>query len=232
MSGGFGCLIGFVNDWALPDHISRSWDMVARYVIPEVNGLLSGFRESRQYVIDNRAPFQRAGRGHRGQDQLPRSRTDRVCRRRAQWSNDALRPPFRGTARSRRPPTPDALAGMRCLCREHLEASVLTAWVTIEIGQEFGQARSSDANVGVAASVIHEQRVAIGFQVPPARRNDVGRVTLAFVRCLGCEYPLVSTREHDARVVPIKQREPEPRHRSHTPGASGSITDQPPCRSQ
>ncbi len=61
LSGGFGCLIGFVNDWALPHHIARSWDMVARYVVPEVNGLLSGFRESRQYVIDNRAPFLRAG---------------------------------------------------------------------------------------------------------------------------------------------------------------------------
>ena len=61
LSGGFGCVIGFVNDWALPDHISRSWDMVARYVVPEVNGLLTGFRESRQYVIDNRASFLRAG---------------------------------------------------------------------------------------------------------------------------------------------------------------------------
>lgn len=61
LSGGFGCLIGFVNDWAMPDHISRSWDMVARYVIPEVNGMLSGYRDSRQYVIDDRAPFLRAG---------------------------------------------------------------------------------------------------------------------------------------------------------------------------
>jgi limonene 1,2-monooxygenase len=61
LSGGFGCVVGFANDWAIPDYITRSWDMVARYVIPEVNGLVSGFRESRQYVIDNRQPFRRAG---------------------------------------------------------------------------------------------------------------------------------------------------------------------------
>jgi limonene 1,2-monooxygenase len=61
LSGGFGCVIGFVNDWAIPDYIARSWDMVARYVIPEVNGLTTGFTESRQYVIDHRESFQRAG---------------------------------------------------------------------------------------------------------------------------------------------------------------------------
>ena len=61
LSGGFGCVIGFVNDWAIPDYITRSWDMVARYVIPEVNGLVTGFTESRQYVIDHRESFQRAG---------------------------------------------------------------------------------------------------------------------------------------------------------------------------
>ena len=61
LSGGFGCVIGFINDWAIPDYITRSWDMVARYVIPEVNGLVTGFTESRQYVIDHRESFQRAG---------------------------------------------------------------------------------------------------------------------------------------------------------------------------
>jgi limonene 1,2-monooxygenase len=61
VSGGFGTVIGFVNDFASPDNIAKSWDMVARYVVPEVNGLLKGFRESRAYVINNREPFQRAG---------------------------------------------------------------------------------------------------------------------------------------------------------------------------
>ena len=35
--------------------------MVARYVIPEVNGMLDNYRESQQYVINNREVFDRAG---------------------------------------------------------------------------------------------------------------------------------------------------------------------------
>jgi limonene 1,2-monooxygenase len=35
--------------------------MVARYVIPEINGFIDGLRKSRQFVIDNRAVFERAG---------------------------------------------------------------------------------------------------------------------------------------------------------------------------
>ena len=39
LTGGFGTAIGFVHDWANRDATSRSWDMVARYVMPEVNGM-------------------------------------------------------------------------------------------------------------------------------------------------------------------------------------------------
>ena len=40
---------------ATPQNVSKSWDMVARYVIPEVNGQLRSMRESNQFVIDHRA---------------------------------------------------------------------------------------------------------------------------------------------------------------------------------
>ncbi len=60
-SGGFGAVIGFAHDWANPENTRRSWDMVARYVVPEVNGYLDGLRKSQQFVIDNRAVFERAG---------------------------------------------------------------------------------------------------------------------------------------------------------------------------
>ena len=40
---------------------ARMGDMVARYVIPEVNGMLEGYRESQRYVIENREVFDRAG---------------------------------------------------------------------------------------------------------------------------------------------------------------------------
>jgi limonene 1,2-monooxygenase len=61
LTGGFGTVIGFAHDWANREATLRSWDMVARYVIPEVNHMLDGYRESQQYVIDNRESFERAG---------------------------------------------------------------------------------------------------------------------------------------------------------------------------
>src|SRR6266403_1090847 len=61
VSGGVGAIIGFAHDWANPENTRRSWDMVARYVIPEINGYISGLRKSQKFVIENRAVFERAG---------------------------------------------------------------------------------------------------------------------------------------------------------------------------
>lgn len=61
LSGGFGCVIGFVHDWANRADTLNSWDLVARYVIPEVNGLVNDYRESNKYVIENRDTWMRAG---------------------------------------------------------------------------------------------------------------------------------------------------------------------------
>ena len=61
VSGGFGTVIGFAHDWANRENTARSWDLVARYVIPEINGLLQGYRDSRDHVVANRASFERAG---------------------------------------------------------------------------------------------------------------------------------------------------------------------------
>ena len=60
ISGGFGTVVGFVHDWANPENTMRSWDMVARYVVPEINGYLAGLRTSREFVADNREYFNRA----------------------------------------------------------------------------------------------------------------------------------------------------------------------------
>ncbi len=60
VSGGFGTLVGFVHDWANPENTMRSWDMVARYVVPEINGYLAGLRESQDFVATNRGVFDRA----------------------------------------------------------------------------------------------------------------------------------------------------------------------------
>jgi limonene 1,2-monooxygenase len=60
MSGGFGTVVGFVHDWANPENTFRSWDMVARYVVPEINGYLAKLRDSRDFIATNRGGFDRA----------------------------------------------------------------------------------------------------------------------------------------------------------------------------
>src|SRR5437764_478770 len=60
VSGGFGTLVGFVHDWANPQNTFRSWDLVARYVVPEINGYLAGLRHSQHFVAMNRGVFDRA----------------------------------------------------------------------------------------------------------------------------------------------------------------------------
>ncbi len=60
VSGGFGTIVGFVHDWANPENTAHSWDMVARYVVPEINGYLAGLRQSQHFVATNRGVFDRA----------------------------------------------------------------------------------------------------------------------------------------------------------------------------
>jgi len=61
VTGGFGAVIGFVHDWCSPEDNFHSWDLVARYVVPEINGYLASYRESQRHVIENRDVFERAG---------------------------------------------------------------------------------------------------------------------------------------------------------------------------
>jgi len=52
--------VGFVHDWANPENTMRSCDMVARYVVPEINGYVAKLRQSREFVANNREYFNRA----------------------------------------------------------------------------------------------------------------------------------------------------------------------------
>ena len=62
ITGGFGVMMGFVNDWAEPEAMFRSWDLVARHVMPAVKGQLAPMQESNEFVIENREYFDRAGK--------------------------------------------------------------------------------------------------------------------------------------------------------------------------
>jgi limonene 1,2-monooxygenase len=55
ITGGFGVVLGFAHDWANPEATRRSWDLVARYVVPEINGTTARLRESAQFLHDNQA---------------------------------------------------------------------------------------------------------------------------------------------------------------------------------
>jgi limonene 1,2-monooxygenase len=50
ITGGFGVLLGFAHDWASREATWRSWELFARYLILEINGLLRHQRASADYV--------------------------------------------------------------------------------------------------------------------------------------------------------------------------------------
>lgn len=50
ITGGFGVVLGFAHDWANVEATRRSWDLVARYVIPAVNGTIRPQIASAEYV--------------------------------------------------------------------------------------------------------------------------------------------------------------------------------------
>ena len=55
LTGGFGVVLGFAHDWANREATARSWDLVARYVIPELNGQLRPLRASAEHLHEHKA---------------------------------------------------------------------------------------------------------------------------------------------------------------------------------
>jgi limonene 1,2-monooxygenase len=62
ITGGFGVALGFAHDWANRENTLRSWDLVARYVVPEINRTTVGQRASMKFLNDNQAALM-AGAG-------------------------------------------------------------------------------------------------------------------------------------------------------------------------
>ena len=54
-TGGFGVVLGFAHDWADREATLRSWELVARYVVPEINGYTKHNKASQQFRHDNQA---------------------------------------------------------------------------------------------------------------------------------------------------------------------------------
>ncbi len=53
-TGGFGVVLGFANDWANIEATRKSWDLVARYVIPAVTGAIRPQIDSAEYVAERK----------------------------------------------------------------------------------------------------------------------------------------------------------------------------------
>ena len=54
VTGGFGVVLGFAHDWASREAMLRSWDLFARYVVPEINGYTRNLQGSADFVGDNK----------------------------------------------------------------------------------------------------------------------------------------------------------------------------------
>ncbi|HEX2885758.1 LLM class flavin-dependent oxidoreductase [Vineibacter terrae] len=61
ITGGFGVVLGFAHDWANYEATLRSWELFARYVIPELNGYTRNQKASAEYLAAHRAELM-AGR--------------------------------------------------------------------------------------------------------------------------------------------------------------------------
>ena len=54
VTGGFGVVLGFAHDWANLEAPRRSWELVARYVMPELQGALRPQQASADFVEANK----------------------------------------------------------------------------------------------------------------------------------------------------------------------------------
>jgi limonene 1,2-monooxygenase len=61
-SGGFGGLLVMVQDWANREHQRRSYELLARYVMPHFTGALWGVEAGHQHGVAVRVESQEAMR--------------------------------------------------------------------------------------------------------------------------------------------------------------------------
>jgi limonene 1,2-monooxygenase len=54
VTGGFGVVLGFAHDWANREATLRSWELFARYVVPELNGYTLNQQASADYLADHK----------------------------------------------------------------------------------------------------------------------------------------------------------------------------------
>ena len=98
VTGGFGTVLGFANDWANNEATMRSWDLDARYVITAVNGQLRTQRESAEYVGARKAELMASAgaaimskiMGHQGAAAAMATTMQQMAARNAAQENDPV----------------------------------------------------------------------------------------------------------------------------------------------
>ncbi|HEY6418356.1 MAG TPA: LLM class flavin-dependent oxidoreductase [Candidatus Binataceae bacterium] len=60
LSGGFGTILCFAHDWTTREQSLRSYEMIARYVMPKVQGLMKPIQDSADRVRANREQLMKA----------------------------------------------------------------------------------------------------------------------------------------------------------------------------
>ncbi len=57
VTGGFGGFLVLANDWASPENTRRSYELMARQVIPHFNGMINPLQRSYDRVVANKASY-------------------------------------------------------------------------------------------------------------------------------------------------------------------------------
>lgn len=106
LTGGFGVVLGFAHDWANKESSMRSWEMMARYVIPALNGYVKPLQASADYVSANRGELMAGASaavmskimGHQGAAQAMATTMTNIAKAREAGESDTTFRPGAGLA--------------------------------------------------------------------------------------------------------------------------------------
>ncbi|MEK7423865.1 MAG: LLM class flavin-dependent oxidoreductase [Actinomycetota bacterium] len=106
LTGGFGVVLGFAHDWANKENSMRSWEMMARYVIPALNGYVKPLQASADYVSANRGELMAGASaavmskimGHQGAAQAMATTMANIAKAREAGESDTTFRPGAGLA--------------------------------------------------------------------------------------------------------------------------------------
>ena len=114
VTGGFGVVLGFAHDWANFENTKRSWDLVARYVVPELNGYFRGLQASVDFLHERQGELMAGASAavmskimsHEGAAQAMATTMANMQKARAEGKSDTTFRPGAGLADAHKDPEP------------------------------------------------------------------------------------------------------------------------------